>query len=87
MAEIRIDISNQYSKDVSQFINKSFDYVITLCDNARQTCPFFPGKAIKLHWGMPDPADAKGTEEEILTIFRKVRDEIKNKIISQLIER
>jgi arsenate reductase len=84
MAEIGIDISNQYSKNVSQFLAESFDYIITLCDNAKQTCPFFPGKAVRLHWDLPDPADAKGNEEEILTVFRKIRDEIKDKITNQL---
>ena len=85
MAEIGIDISNQYSKNVSQFLNDSFDYVITLCDNAKQTCPFFPGNTVNLHWDLSDPADAKGSEEEKLVVFRKIRDEIKDKIINQLL--
>jgi arsenate reductase (thioredoxin) len=84
LAEIGIDISNQYSKNVSQFLTESFDYVITLCDNAKQACPVFLGKAIKLHWDLTDPADAQGSEEEILTVFRKIRDEIKDRIASQL---
>jgi len=78
MKEIGIDISNNYPKDVEQFINQSFDYVITVCDNAKETCPVFIGKVGKqIHIGFEDPADATGTEEEILTVFRKVRDEIK----------
>lgn len=78
MKEVGIDISNNYSKDVEQFINQSFDYVITVCDNAKETCPVFIGNVGKqLHIGFEDPADATGTEEEILSIFRKVRDEIK----------
>jgi protein tyrosine phosphatase len=78
MREVGIDISSHYPKDVEQFINQSFDYVITVCDNAKETCPVFIGKVGKqLHIGFEDPAEAKGTEEEILSIFRKVRDEIK----------
>jgi arsenate reductase len=85
MAEIGIDISKQYSKNVEQFVNDPFDYVITLCDNAQQTCPFFPGNAVNLHWDLIDPSQDKGSEEEILAVFRKIRDEIKDKIISQLL--
>lgn len=79
MNEIGIDIGENYPKDVEQFINDSFDYVITVCDNAKETCPVFMGKVGKhLHIGFEDPAEATGTEEEILAVFRKVRDEIKN---------
>ena len=78
MKEIGIDISQNYPKMVDQFINDPFDYVITVCDNAKETCPVFIGKVGKqLHIGFEDPADATGTEEEILSEFRKVRDEIK----------
>lgn len=78
MKEVGIDISNNYPKDVEQFVNQSFDYVITVCDNAKETCPVFIGKVGKqLHIGFEDPADATGTEEEILSVFRKVRDKIK----------
>lgn len=78
MKEVGIDISNNYPKDVEQFVNQSFDYVITVCDNAKETCPVFIGKVGKqLHIGFEDPADATGIEEEILSVFRKVRDEIK----------
>lgn len=78
MKEIGIDISNNYPKDVEQFVDQSFDYVITVCDNAKETCPVFIGKVGKqLHIGFEDPADAKGTEDEVLAVFRKVRDEIK----------
>lgn len=78
MKEVGIDISNNYPKDVEQFINESFDYVITVCDNAKETCPVFIGKVGKqLHIGFEDPAEATGTEDEILAVFRKVRDEIK----------
>ena len=78
MKEVGIDLSKNYPKMVDQFLNDSFDYVITVCDNAKETCPVFVGKVKhRLHMGFEDPADATGTEEEILTVFRKVRDEIK----------
>ncbi|MEG8945706.1 arsenate reductase ArsC [Rosettibacter firmus] len=78
MKEAGIDISKNYPKSVNQFLNESFDYVITVCDNAKETCPVFIGKVGKqLHIGFEDPAEATGTEEEILAVFRKVRDEIK----------
>lgn len=78
MKEIGIDISQNYPKMVDQFLNDPFDYVITVCDNAKETCPVFIGKVGKqLHIGFEDPADATGTEEEILSVFRKVRDQIK----------
>ncbi len=78
MREVGVDISNGVPEDVSKYINQSFDYVITVCDNAKETCPVFIGKVGKqLHIGFEDPAEANGTEEEILSVFRKVRDEIK----------
>lgn len=78
MNEIGIDISQNYPKMVDQFLNAPFDYVITVCDNAKETCPVFIGKVGKqLHIGFEDPADATGSEEEILSVFRKVRDEIR----------
>jgi len=77
MSEVGIDISKEHSKNVNQFINQSFDYVITVCDNAKETCPMFIGNVKnKLHIGFVDPADAVGTEEEILYVYRQVRDEI-----------
>jgi arsenate reductase len=79
MAEKGINISHERPKDVNEFIDKSFDYVITVCDNAKETCPVFSGKVQhRLHIGFDDPADAKGTEEEILSVFRRVRDEIES---------
>lgn len=78
MNEVGNDLSSNYPKLVDQFLNETFDYVITVCDNAKETCPVFIGKVGKqLHIGFEDPADATGTEEEILSVFRKVRDEIK----------
>ena len=78
MQEVGIDISLGHPKDVNQFLNRSFDYVITVCDNARETCPVFLGDMKEqLHIGFEDPAEAIGTEAQVLEIFRKVRDEIK----------
>jgi arsenate reductase len=80
MAEVGIDIAGQRAKSVMEFIGQKFDYVITVCDSAQKSCPVFPGRYEKLHWSLQDPALAKGGEEEKLTVFRRVRDEIKNKI-------
>jgi arsenate reductase len=77
MKEIGIDISNERSKSVREFLGMNFDYVITVCDQARESCPFFPGRTI-IHRAFEDPARFEGTEEEILSTFRKVRDEIKD---------
>ncbi len=78
MNEIGIDINNGEPQDVSQYINDSFDYVITVCDNAKETCPVFTGNVkYNLHIGFDDPADATGNEDEIMTVYRRVRDEIR----------
>ena len=84
MGEVGVDISGQRSKSVMEFIGQKFDYVITVCDNAKQTCPIFPGKYEKIHWNLEDPAQTKRTEEERLLIFRKVRNQIKGNIIEFL---
>lgn len=79
MGEVGIDLSKNYPKHSDQFIKEELDYVITVCDNAKETCPVFLGKvAKKLHIGFEDPADATGTEEEVLAVFRRIRDEIKS---------
>ncbi len=78
MSELGIDISSGKPRDVNEFIKDHFDYVITVCDNAKETCPVFLGKVEEqLHIGFEDPANAMGTEEEVLSVFRKVRNEIK----------
>jgi arsenate reductase len=78
MKEIGIDISGGYPKDVDRFIKKSFDYVITVCSNAKEFCPVFMGDVKEiLHIGFDDPAEATGTEAEILSEFHRIRDEIK----------
>lgn len=77
MKEKGIDISNAVPKNVDLFVNKSFDYVITVCDNAREICPVFSGEVKhSVHLGFVDPAEAKGSDEEILNEYREVRDEI-----------
>ena len=79
MKEVGIDLSENYPKMVDQFLKESFDYVITVCDNAKETCPIFLGKVDHhLHIRFEDPAEAKGTEEEVIFEFRRIRDEIKN---------
>lgn len=79
MKEEGIDLSGNRPQNVDQFLQESFDYVITVCDHAKETCPLFLGKVgQRLHLGFEDPAEAQGTEEEILSVFRKIRDEIKS---------
>jgi arsenate reductase len=76
MREIGIDISSHRSKSVDEFTSQNFDYIITVCDNAKESCPVFPGKAERIHWSFDDPAAVEGTHEERLSEFRRVRDEI-----------
>jgi arsenate reductase len=82
MREIGIDISGQRSKNVSEYVGQHFPVVITVCDNAKEQCPIFPGPCVRKHWPFEDPAEATGTHEERLDVFRKVRDEIGARIRS-----
>ena len=77
MAADGIDIAHHSSNHMDEYANIDFDYVITVCDNARESCPYFPAKAIKLHYNFPDPANAQGTDEEIASQFTRVREMIK----------
>jgi len=77
MAEIDIDISNNTSKHLDEFLDEDIETVITVCGNADQACPTFPGQANRHHWPFDDPAHAEGSEEEQLAVFRRVRDEIR----------
>jgi len=77
MKEIGIDISGHTSKHMNEFLDKKITTVITVCGNADQACPMFSGQVNRYHWGFDDPAHATGTDEEILAVFRRVRDEIK----------
>lgn len=77
MLEDGIDISQHTSNNIDEYYTIPFDFVITVCDNAKERCPFFPTQSVRLHYNFSDPAKAIGTEEEILNEFRKVREEIK----------
>jgi arsenate reductase (thioredoxin) len=77
MRELGIDISNHRSKSVEEFADHSFDYVLTVCDNARESCPVFPGPAERMHHSFDDPAAVEGTEDKRLAAFRLVRDQIR----------
>jgi arsenate reductase len=80
MREIDIDISGQRSKSVDEFAGQEFDYVITVCGNANEQCPIFAGKAQRIHWSFEDPAAVPGDAEKRLVVFRRVRDEIREKL-------
>ena len=77
MQEIGLDISHHRSKHLNEFLDRKIETVITVCGNADQACPLFPGQVNRYHWGFLDPAHAQGTEEQVLQIFRQVRDEIR----------
>jgi arsenate reductase (thioredoxin) len=80
MREIGIDISGHHSKSVDEFAGQQFDYVITVCDNANQQCPMFPGKTERIHWSVEDPAAVEGDENARLTAFRDARDELRQRL-------
>jgi arsenate reductase len=86
MDERGIDIRSHRSKHLNEFREQPFDYVITVCDNAAETCPIFPGPAKRIHWSFPDPAAVEGREDERLTSFRAVRDAIEAQFTSWLAE-
>jgi len=80
MREVGVDISGQRSKSVEEFAGQAFDYVITVCDNARGQCPVFPAETRRIHWSFDDPAAAEGDESQRLAVFRRVRDEIRTRL-------
>lgn len=80
MSELGIDITGHRSKSVDEFLGQEFDYVIMVCDNARERCPVFPGTTERIHWSLDDPAAARGEEEVILETFRRVRDQIRERL-------
>jgi arsenate reductase (thioredoxin) len=84
MRELGVDISGQESKTLDRYLREPFDYVITVCDDANEACPFFPGAANRLHWSFEDPSRAKGSEEERLAVFRSVRDGMRQRIEDDL---
>lgn len=83
-AEIGLDISAYESKSLEQYLGEPMDVVVTVCDNAKESCPVFPGAGKVLHWPFDDPADATGDHEQQMQVFRRVRDEIREKIGSYL---
>jgi arsenate reductase len=87
MAELGIDISHHRSKSVDDLAGEQFDLVITVCDQAQQQCPIFPGETEVIHVGFPDPAKAAGTEEEIMAAFRQVRDALREQLVPLLREK
>ena len=78
MHEIGIDISGHRSKSVDEFAGQAFDYVITVCDNAKESCPIFPAATKRIHWSLDDPAAVQGSEEQRLAEFRRVRDQLRS---------
>jgi arsenate reductase len=78
MQEIGIEISGQRSKSVDEFTGQAFDYVITVCDNAKESCPVFPAATQRIHWSLDDPAAVQGPEEQRLAEFRRVRDQLRS---------
>jgi arsenate reductase len=86
MAELGIDISGQTSKRLDVYEGQPFEAAVTVCDEAREACPFFPGAARNLHWSFDDPSAATGTEEERRAVFRRVRDEIGERIREELLQ-
>jgi arsenate reductase len=80
MSEAGIDITAQRSKSVDEFAGQEFDYVITVCDSAREQCPIFPGKTRRIHWSFDDPASIEGDEDARLAVFRRVRNEIRERL-------
>jgi arsenate reductase (thioredoxin) len=87
MAELGIDVSRQESKTLDRYIGEPFDAVITVCDQAAEACPVFPGAKRRLHWSFPDPSKATGTQEEQLAVYRQVRDAIREHIERELLSR
>jgi arsenate reductase len=77
MREVGIDISGHRSKSVEEFAGQDFDHVITVCDNAKESCPIFPATTKRIHWSLEDPATVQGSEEERLAAFRRIRDELR----------
>jgi arsenate reductase (thioredoxin) len=85
MDEVGVDISGQESETLDRYLDEPFQYVVTVCDDANESCPVFPGAANRLHWSFEDPSKAGGSEDERLEVFRRVRDEIRARIESELL--
>jgi arsenate reductase (thioredoxin) len=87
MAELGIDLSGQASKTLERYLGEPFDAVVTVCDDANESCPVFPGARARLHWSLPDPSKATGSEAEQLAVYRTVRDELRRRIAGELLPR
>ena len=87
MSEIGIDISGHRSKSVDEFSGQAFDYVVTVCDNARDSCPVFPAGSERMHWSFEDPAAVQGSEQKRLAAFRRIRDQIHERVRAFVLER
>jgi arsenate reductase len=85
MDELGIDISGQESKTLKRYLGETFDYVVTVCDDANEACPVFPGARRRLHWSFEDPAQATGSEEERLRVFQSVRNKIRERMEGELL--
>ncbi len=85
MADLGVDISGQESKTLDRYLGESFDWLITVCDQANESCPVFAGARSRLHWSFPDPSKATGSEEEQLAVYRRVRDAIRARIEVELV--
>ncbi|HEX9496609.1 MAG TPA: arsenate reductase ArsC [Candidatus Limnocylindria bacterium] len=85
MRELGIDISKQTSKMLDPYLQDRFDYVITVCDDANESCPIFPNATQRLHWSLPDPSKATGSETEQLAVYRTVRDDLRARIVAELL--
>lgn len=85
MAELGIDISRQESKTLERYREQPFDYVITVCDDANESCPVFPNSRTRMHWSLPDPSQATGTDAEQLPVYRRVRDELLHHVERELL--
>ena len=86
VAEIGGDLSGQESKTLERYLGEPFDFVITVCDDANETCPVFPGARERLHWSLPDPSAGAGDQEERVEVFRSVRDRLSGLIQSELVD-
>ena len=86
MDEIGVNISGQESKTLERYLREPFDHVITVCDDANEACPFFPGARNRVHWSFEDPSRAEGTEEERMAVFRLVRDRIRDRVQAELVD-
>jgi len=80
MHEAGIDLTGHASKTLDAFLDQPWDYVITVCDSANERCPLFPGRTIRIHWNLPDPSQATGSDEDCLETFRRVRDQIRARL-------